>query len=173
MTGLEPETDVILEIATIITDKDLNIIEEGPNLAIKHSHKLIEGMDEWNQKHHGASGLIHRVRESETDTAEAEQKTLAFIQKYTRKGFNPLCGNTIGQDRRFLYKYMTELSGWLSYRSVDVTSIKELAKRWYPMFPEFAKEEKHQALDDIRESIAELRYYRKELFVDKTSGAGV
>jgi oligoribonuclease len=161
MSGLDPEKDVILEIATIVTDKDLRILAEGPNIAIKQSDEVLNSMDEWNTKHHNQSGLVARVRRSQMNLQQAEEATVRFLSPFTRSGQNPLCGNTISQDRRFLYKYMPKLSDWLHYRNVDVTSLKELYFRWYPKLEEFKKQEKHLALDDIRESIAELEYYRK------------
>ena len=165
MSGLDPEKCVILEIATIVTDPQLKILAEGPNIAIRHPDEVLQTMDEWNTRHHTQSGLVQRVRHSQIDQRQAEEATLRFLAPYTRAGQNPLCGNSISQDRRFLYKYMPSLSQWLHYRNIDVTSLKELAFRWYPNLPEFQKQEKHRALDDIRESIAELEYYRRQIFV--------
>ncbi len=168
MSGLDPELDVILEIATIITDAHLEVIEEGPSLVISQPESVIESMDEWNTTHHGDSGLIDRVLESELTLREAEEQTLAFIQRHTEEAKAPLCGNTIGQDRRFLYKYMPELSSWLHYRNVDVSSIKELVARWYPEeMHATVKQSNHRALDDIRGSIEELRWYRDYVFVSQ------
>lgn len=164
MSGLDPEKDVILEIATIVTDGDLNVLAEGPVIAIHQSENIFESMDEWNTKHHNASGLVDRCRRSRYTVADAEQETLRFIKPFTEKTKNILCGNSITQDRRFLYKYMPEISDWLCYRNVDVSSIKELTFRWYPNLPEFQKDKCHEALSDIRESIAELAYYRKTIF---------
>ncbi|MGL1900892.1 MAG: oligoribonuclease [Fibrobacterales bacterium] len=166
MSGLEPETDVIIEIATIITDFNLYPIAEGPVIAIHQPESVIKGMDEWNTKHHGESGLIERVRRSAFSLKDAEIKTLEFVKKYTDVNTNPLCGNSIGQDRRFLYKYMPKLSEHLHYRNLDVSTLKELAARWYPRLPKFEKLEKHQALSDIKESIEELKYYRKTILKD-------
>ena len=163
MSGLDPEHDVILEIATIVTDGDLDILAEGPTLVIHQSDEVLEGMDEWNTKHHGESGLTERVRASEIDTAEAEARTLEFLRDHVEPQTAPLCGNSIGQDRRFLYRYMPELSEFLHYRSVDVSSIKELVTRWYDLEPP-EKDTRHRALDDIRESIDELRFYRDHVF---------
>ncbi len=164
MSGLDPEHNTIIEIATIVTDKNLNILEKGPNLAIKQSLKLLESMDEWNTTHHTASGLWAKVLNDSVSMEEADKATLDFIKKWTMEGKNPLCGNSIGQDRRFLYKYMPQISEYLHYRNIDVTSIKEIAKRWYPELPAFNKLEKHQALDDIIESIDELKYFQEHIF---------
>ncbi len=169
MSGLDPEHDVILEIATIVTDPDLNILKEGPVIAIHQPENVLVGMDDWNRRHHTQSGLVERVRHSRYDCAAAEKATLDFIRPFTVEhdrvhSGNLLCGNSITQDRRFLYKYMPKISNWLSYRNVDVSSIKELAFRWFPELPAFEKQERHQALDDIRESIAELVYYKKTIF---------
>ena len=165
MTGLNPDNCVILEIATIITDPHLKILAEGPVLAIRQSEEVLEKMDKWNKSHHSKSGLIERVKKSPYNVATAEEMTLNFIKGYTEKEKNPICGNSIGQDRRFLVKYMPRIEAWLSYRSIDVSSIKELAYRWYPKLPKFKKKEIHRALDDIRESIEELEYYKNKIFV--------
>ncbi len=166
MSGLDPERDVILEIATIVTGPDLDIIDEGPSLVIHQPDEILESMDEWNTTHHGASGLTERVRQSPLSCAEAETQTLEFLHLHTVEGKAPLCGNTIGQDRRFLYKYMPRLSSWLHYRNVDVSSIKELVCRWYPEEMQApVKRSNHRALDDIRGSIEELRWYRDYIFV--------
>ena len=169
MSGLNPEHDVILEIATVVTDANLKILGKGPVIAIHQPENILNGMDDWNTRHHTQSGLVERVRHSRYDTAAAEKATLDFIRQYTVKhdrehSGNLLCGNSITQDRRFLYKYMPQISEWLSYRNIDVSSIKELAFRWFPNLPEFEKQERHQALDDILESIAELEYYKKTIF---------
>lgn len=162
MTGLEPERDVIIEIATIVTDGDLNVIAEGPVMAVKQPQLLLDAMDEWNTKTHGESGLVKRVQESDTDARAAELKTIEFLKQYVEKGKSPLCGNSIHQDRRFLVKYMPELEAFFHYRNIDVSTVKELAKRWKPEVVEsFKKSGSHQALDDIRESIAELKHYRQ------------
>lgn len=169
MTGLDPATDTIIEIATIVTDGDLNTIAEGPVFAIHHPASVLEAMDAWNTTHHTASGLVKRIQESSVDMQRAEQETLAFLQQHTEHRGSPLCGNSIGQDRRFLRKYMPTLHKHFHYRSVDVSSIKELVKRWYPpRFQAPAKKEAHLALDDIRESIEELRHYRSAVFIDPT-----
>lgn len=164
MTGLDPESDTILEIATVITDADLNVLAEGPNLAIHHPEPVLDEMSDWCKEHHGASGLSDRVRRSNIDMAAAEAETLAFIRRYVPDRTSPLCGNSIHQDRRFLVRYMPSLEAALHYRNVDVSTIKELARRWYPALPPVAKQASHLALDDIRESIAELRSYRERLF---------
>lgn len=167
MTGLDPEVDVILEIATIITDEQLNTVAEGPNLAIHQPDSVLEAMNEWCKQHHGDSGLTERVRKSPVSLAEAEKQTLAFIRQYVPERASPLCGNSIHQDRRFLVRYMPELEGYLHYRNIDVSSIKELVRRWYPGLPAPAKQGEHLALADIHESIRELKYYRRRVFVNR------
>ncbi|UZK02716.1 oligoribonuclease [Venatoribacter cucullus] len=162
MTGLDPERDVILEIATIVTDGNLNVIAEGPVLAVQQPDVLLDAMDDWNTKTHGNSGLTERVRNSTTDTRAAELATLEFLRPYVKAGASPLCGNSIHQDRRFLVKYMPELEAYMHYRNIDVSTVKELAKRWKPeVVSSFQKQGSHQALDDIRESIAEMLHYRE------------
>ena len=162
MTGLEPEHDVIIEMATIITDSELNILATGPVIAVHQSDALLAGMEEWNTRTHGASGLTQRVRDSQISAAEAEAQTIAFIEQWVPKGKSPICGNSIGQDRRFLCRYMPTLEGFFHYRNLDVSTLKILAERWAPQLKEgFQKKGTHQALDDIRESIAELQYYRE------------
>ncbi len=170
MTGLDVEKEVIIEIATIITDSELNIVEEGPCLVIHQSDEILNRMDEWNQKTHSASGLIQRVKDSTISVAEAERQTLDFIKQYVPHNISPLCGNSIGQDRRFLDVYMKEITDFLHYRNIDVTSIKELVKRWYPKGPKMPKKsDAHMALIDIRESIDEMNFYREHYFVDDAS----
>lgn len=162
MTGLDPEKDVIIEMATIITDSDLNILAEGPVIAVHQSDEALASMDEWNTRTHGESGLVKRVRESRISPAEAEAQTIAFLEQWVPKGQSPICGNSIGQDRRFLYRYMPDLEAYFHYRYLDVSTLKILAERWAPKLKEgFQKKASHQALDDIRESIAELQYYRE------------
>ncbi|MFP6814577.1 MAG: oligoribonuclease [Pseudomonadales bacterium] len=162
MTGLDPETDVIIEMATIITDNDLNILGEGPVLAVSQPEEKLAAMDEWNTSHHTKSGLVERVRHSGVSEREAEAQTLAFIEGHLEKNVSPLCGNTIWQDRRFLTRYMPALEAYLHYRNIDVSSIKELVARWRPdLLPGFGKTNQHTALADIRESIEELKYYRE------------
>lgn len=169
MTGLNPNHDEILEIAMVITDSDLNIIAEMPSIAIKHSPELFNHLDEWNTKHHTASGLIERCLKSEINMAEAEQKALSFVKEYLSPNISPMCGNSIGQDRRFLFRLMPQLERFFHYRNIDVSTIKELAKRWYPNI-EFQKKNLHTALSDIHESIAELRFYREKLFINQPRG---
>ena len=162
MTGLEPEHDVIIEMATIVTDSDLNILATGPVIAVHQSDALLAGMDEWNTRTHGESGLTQRVRDSQISVAEAEAQTIAFLEQWVPKGKSPICGNSIGQDRRFLCRYMPTLEAFFHYRNLDVSTLKILAERWAPQIKEgFQKKGTHQALDDIHESIAELQYYRE------------
>jgi oligoribonuclease len=165
MTGLDPDKELIIEIATLVTDSDLNILEEGPCLAIKQSNAILSRMDAWNTTTHGASGLTTKVMNSTISNADAEQATLEFIKQYCPPQASPLCGNSIGQDRRFLIKYMPELHDYFHYRSIDVTSVKELLKRWYPKGPKFPKKSSvHSADIDVRESLEELIFYRKHYF---------
>lgn len=162
MTGLLPESDVIIEIATIVTDKELNVLAEGPNLAVHQPDEVLAAMDEWNTSHHGASGLTERVRNSEYSTADAERETISFLKQWVPENASPMCGNTICQDRRFLANYMPDLEAYFHYRHIDVSTLKELARHWAPdVMAGFAKQGSHLALDDIRESIDELIYYRK------------
>lgn len=162
MTGLHPEQERIIEIATIVTDAELNIIAEGPNLAVHQPQSLLDKMDEWNTKQHNHSGLVKRVQESDISEAEAERQTIAFLEKHVPKGKSPMCGNTIGHDRRFLWRYMPTLVEYFHYRNIDVSTLKELARRWAPkVYGAMEKEGKHLALDDIKESIDELKYYRE------------
>ncbi|MGK0498408.1 MAG: oligoribonuclease [Oceanicoccus sp.] len=169
MTGLEPDTDVIIEIATIVTDADLNTIAEGPVLAIHQSDEVLAGMDEWNTTHHGDSGLTTRVRNSPMTAAEAEQQTIEFLRQHVPEGASPICGNSIGQDRRFLVKYMPALERYFHYRNLDVSTLKELMLRWRPdLLNGFQKKGAHLALDDVRESIEELQYYRKVFLKTKS-----
>jgi oligoribonuclease len=159
MTGLNPETDLIIEMATIVTDKELNILAQGPVIAVHQSDEALAAMDDWNQKHHGESGLVERVKASVINDAEAEAMTIEFLKPWVPAGISPMCGNTIGQDRRFLVRYMPKLEAFFHYRSIDVSTLKELAARWAPEIKQgFNKEAKHQALDDIIESNEELRY---------------
>jgi len=165
MTGLKPETDVIIEIATVVTDKNLDVVAEGPNLAIHQPDELLARMDEWNQKQHGASGLIARVKASTIGSAEAEARTLAFLSPLVTAGASPMCGNSICQDRRFLARLMPTLEHFFHYRNLDVSTLKELARRWAPSVAEsFVKTGAHLAHADIHESIRELRHYRAALF---------
>jgi oligoribonuclease len=162
MTGLVPNTDRIIEIATLITDPELNILAEGPILAIKQSNEMLDAMDDWNQKHHGESGLIKRVKNSNIDERQAELQTIEFLSQYSTKKASPLCGNSICQDRRFMANYMPELEAFFHYRNLDVSSIKELVRRWKPQILEgLVKQGAHQAMDDIKDSVNELKYYRE------------
>ncbi|OIO68332.1 MAG: oligoribonuclease [Zetaproteobacteria bacterium CG12_big_fil_rev_8_21_14_0_65_55_1124] len=165
MTGLDPEQDTILEIATIITDSQLNIIAEGPVFAIHHDQQALDAMNEWCVRQHGESGLSKRVLDSTTTLAEAEAATLDFIRQYVPECSSPLCGNSIHQDRRFLVRYMPALEAWVHYRNIDVSTVKELASRWYPGLKAPAKNGSHLAMDDVRDSIAELKFYREKLFI--------
>lgn len=162
MTGLDPDKDTILEIAALVTDSNLNVLAEGPSLVVHHDESVLAKMDDWNQKHHRASGLYDNVLASEISLREAEQRVLSFAKAWGEPRKMPLCGNSIWQDRRFLCRHMRELEGYLHYRIVDVSSLKELVKRWYPKGPELEKKkEAHRALDDIRESVNELRFYQQ------------
>lgn len=162
MTGLDTRNDVIIEIATIVTDANLNILEEGPVMAIHQADEVLAKMDDWNTKQHGQSGLTDRVKNSVITEAEAEQKTIEFLRQYVPANSSPMCGNSICQDRRFLARCMPELEGFFHYRNLDVSSLKELAKRWAPaVYRGYEKTGSHLALDDTRDSIRELAYYRE------------
>ena len=164
MTGLQPEQDVIIEIATIVTDAHLNILAEGPVIAVHQADETLEKMDEWNTTQHGNSGLTERVRASTISAQEAEQATLAFLRKWVPAGKSPICGNSICQDRRFLARWMPELEAYFHYRNLDVSTLKILAQLWQPeVAAGFKKKGAHLALDDIQESIEELSYYREHL----------
>jgi oligoribonuclease len=165
MTGLKPEEHVILEIASVVTDDQLEIVAEGPNIAVNVREEALDHMEDWSRVHHEKSGLLDRVRKSPDDCRSAEEKTLEFFSKHCGKEESPLCGNSVGQDRRFLYEHMPRLEAFLHYRIIDVSSIKELVKRWYPQLPPFEKQKSHLALDDIKESIEELKYYRQQVFL--------
>jgi oligoribonuclease len=161
MTGLQPETDRVIEIAVVVTNSDLSIRVEGPVFAIHQSDELLNGMDAWNKGTHGRSGLIERVKASQVDEAQAERELIAFLSRYVPKGKVPLCGNSIGQDRRFLVNYMPKLEAFFHYRNVDVSTFKELARRWKPaVCASFKKAQRHTALADVHESIDELIHYR-------------
>lgn len=165
MSGLDPERNTILEIATLVTDNDLHVLHEGPVIAIHHPSCVLEAMDEWNREHHGQSGLTARVLASRISMAEAEAITLEFVAEHCVRQTAPLCGNSIHQDRRFLSRYMPLLDSYLHYRNIDVSTVKELVRRWYPSGPAAPeKRHSHLALDDIRESIEELRFYRRHFF---------
>jgi len=166
MTGLKPEEDVIIEIATVVTDNELNVISDGPVFAISQPESALARMDDWNQRQHGGSGLLRRVRDSRIGNAEAERRTLEFLSALVPPGQAPMCGNSICQDRRFLARHMPALERHFHYRNLDVSTLKELARRWMPgMASGFVKQGTHLARDDIYESIAELRYYRQHMFV--------
>ncbi|WP_339119270.1 oligoribonuclease [Halomonas sp. BMC6] len=161
MTGLEPDKERIIEVATLITDAQLNVVAEGPVIAVKQPDSLLAGMDDWNQKTHGESGLVARVKASTIETQEAERQTLDFLRQYVVAGSSPMCGNSIHQDRRFLEREMPDLWAFFHYRNLDVSTVKELAKRWNPgALVGFKKQNAHLAMDDIKESIAELAHYR-------------
>lgn len=165
MTGLDTQTDSIIEIATIVTDCELNTLAEGPVVAIHQPDEVLNKMDEWNTKQHGGSGLTERVRQSTVTEQQAEQQTLEFLQQYVSSGKSPMCGNSICQDRRFLARCMPGLEEYFHYRNLDVSTIKELVRRWAPQIAKgFEKKANHLALDDIKESIAELQYYREHFF---------
>ena len=171
MTGLVPETDEIIEIATIVTDRDLNILAEGPALAVHQSEEALARMDDWNQRQHGSSGLLARVRASPISAGEAEQRTLDFLAGWVPPGASPMCGNSICQDRRFLARHMPRLEKFFHYRNLDVSTLKELARRWAPQIVAgFTKQGAHLALADIRESIRELQHYRARLLAPAFRG---
>jgi len=166
MTGLNPDYDRILEIATVVTDKNLNVLAEGPVLIIHQRPHILEGMDEWNTKQHGKSGLVDKVHASKILESDAEEQTIDFISKYVPEKKSPMCGNSISQDRRFLCKYMPKLENYFHYRNLDVSTLKILAKSWYPKIAKgFKKQSRHVALTDIYDSINELKYYREHLLV--------
>lgn len=170
MTGLKPESDHIIEIATVVTDANLNVLAEGPVFAIHQSETLLAEMDEWNTRQHNQSGLVKRVLESTITEQEAEQQTIAFLKQFVDKGKSPMCGNSICQDRRFLCNYMPELASFFHYRNLDVSTLKELVKRWQPkLLGGIVKASNHLALDDIKDSIAELVYYRQHFIKSEIS----
>lgn len=165
MTGLDPDTDVIIEIATLVTDADLNLLAEGPVYAIHQSDEILAGMDDWNTNQHGKSGLTQRVRDSNISLAQAEAETIAFLEQWVPKGKSPICGNSICQDRRFLVRGMPKLEAYFHYRNLDVSTVKELARRWRPeVLAGVKKSGAHLAMDDIKDSIAELQHYRDTFF---------
>ena len=168
MTGLDTQNDVIIEIATIVTDAQLNILAEGPELAIHQPDSVLAGMDDWNTRQHGKSGLVDRVKASAISEAQAERQTIEFLQEFVPPKSSPMCGNSICQDRRFLARCMPELEAFFHYRNLDVSTLKELTRRWLPEISSgVEKKGSHLAMDDIRESIEEMRYYRQHLFVEK------
>jgi len=164
MTGLDPNVDTILEIATIITDGQLNTVAEGPNIVVHQPDSVLDAMGDWCKEHHGNSGLTAKVRASTISMFDAEQQSLDFIKAHVAEGVSPLCGNSIHQDRRFLVPYMPTLEAYLHYRNIDVSTVKELARRWYPNIQMPSKAGEHLALADVRESIAELKFYREKVF---------
>lgn len=167
MTGLDTQNDLIIEIATVVTDSELTVLAEGPMLAIHQSDAVLAGMDAWNTRQHGQSGLTERVRQSPLSEAEAEQQTLAFLAEWVPAGASPMCGNSICQDRRFMARCMPTLEAYFHYRNLDVSTVKELARRWAPaVYSGFTKDSSHLALDDIRDSINELRFYREHFIRD-------
>lgn len=168
MTGLDPDRDVIIEAAVLITDAELNIIADGPDFAIHRSDEELSVMNDWNRRTHHESGLIKRVKSTDVTIEQAETEILEFVQHWTVERKSPLCGNSVHQDKRFLYNEMPKLIDWLNYRIVDVSTVKELARRWYPDLEKFVKQERHRALDDIRESIDELRWYQQQIFKSST-----
>jgi len=171
MTGLDPDRDRIIEIATVVTNRDLDILAEGPVIAVHQSEGLLESMDDWNRTTHGSSGLLGRVRASRVSEREAELATLDFLGAHVARGVSPMCGNSICQDRRFLARWMPELERFFHYRNLDVSSLKELARRWAPAVQAgFTKKSVHLALEDIRDSIAELRHYREHLLAPEWRG---
>ncbi|WP_438951627.1 oligoribonuclease [Porticoccus sp.] len=166
MTGLDTDTDAIIEIATLVTDKDLNVLAEGPVMAIHQPEAILAGMDEWNTRQHGQSGLTGRVRNSTATLAEAEQTTIAFLKQFVDERQSPMCGNSICQDRRFLARQMPLLEAFFHYRNLDVSSVKEIIRRWRPeLMKGFSKQSSHLAMADIKDSIAELAYYRDVFFI--------
>lgn len=165
MTGLDTFTDNIIEIATVVTDANLTVLAEGPALAVHVPDEKIAGMDDWNTRHHGRSGLIDRVKSSRTTAADAEKETLRFLRRWVPDSASPMCGNSICQDRRFLAREMPELEAFFHYRNLDVSTLKEIANRFHPQLPSFKKEPQHLAMADIMDSIAEFQYYRSKLLV--------
>ncbi|MBT6106036.1 oligoribonuclease [SAR92 clade bacterium H231] len=162
MTGLDPERERIIEIATVVTDANLNVLAEGPSLVVHQQDTLLDAMDEWNRNQHGGSGLTQLVRNSQISEAQASAATIDFLRQWVPAGASPMCGNSIGQDRRFLVRYMPELAAFFHYRNLDVSTLKELVRRWKPELENgFVKKGSHLAMDDVYDSIAELAYYRK------------
>ena len=164
MTGLEPQQDQIIEIATVVTDNDLEIVAQGPVIAIHQPRSVMQAMDEWNTRHHGDSGLSERVATSQYSLGDAEMETLNFLRQHVKPGKSPMCGNSICQDRRFMHRLMPKLEQYFHYRNLDVSTIKEIMKRWAPEKEAYNKQATHLALDDIRDSINELKFYREKLF---------
>ena len=165
MTGLDTDNDLIIEIATIITNGQLDILAEGPVIAIHQSDETLNAMDEWNTTQHTGSGLVERIKTSQYTVQDAENMTLEFVKKFVPERSSPMCGNSICQDRRFMHRLMPSLEKYFHYRNFDVSTVKEAVKRWYPNGPEFTKDSSHLAMDDIRDSINEMRFYREHYFV--------
>ncbi|MFO1504331.1 MAG: oligoribonuclease [Steroidobacteraceae bacterium] len=173
MTGLRTDTDSIIEIATVVTDAQLNVLAEGPVFAIQTPEAMLAAMDEWNTRQHGASGLVARIRASGVALATAEERTLEFLRQWVPGGISPMCGNSICQDRRFLARQMPQLERYFHYRNLDVSTVKELARRWAPqLVKDFSKQASHLALADIHDSIRELQFYRRQLFVPVAQAPG-
>ena len=172
MTGLDPDRDVIIEAAVLVTDPQLEIVAHGPEIAIHRTPEELSLMNAWNRRTHGDSGLVRRIRDSQTTVEQAEDEILEFLAEWTEEGASPLCGNSVHQDRAFIRRQMPRLDGWLHYRILDVSTVKELVKRWYPDLEPFAKQQRHRALDDIRESIDELRWYRERVFLPPAGRGG-
>lgn len=172
MTGLDPDRDVIIEAAVLVTDPQLEIVAHGPEIAIHRTPEELSLMNAWNRRTHGDSGLVRRIRDSQTSIEQAEDEILEFLAEWTEEGASPLCGNSVHQDRAFIRRQMPRLDGWLHYRILDVSTVKELVKRWYPDLEPFAKQQRHRALDDIRESIDELRWYRERVFLPPAGRGG-
>ncbi len=164
MTGLDTDHDLIIEIATIVTDSQLNILAEGPVMAIYQADEILNQMDEWNTRQHNQSGLVERIKKSSYSVAEAERLTLEFLEKFVPQGLSPMCGNSICQDRRFMHRLMPKLETYFHYRNLDVSTIKEIMKRWAPKKEGYVKQGTHLAMDDIRDSISELKFYREHVF---------
>jgi len=167
MTGLDTDVDYIIEVATIVTDAELNILAEGPTIAVHQAEETLLAMDKWNTRQHNQSGLVKRVLESSHSATDAENMTLEFLRKFVPAKISPMCGNSICQDRRFLHRLMPELEQYFHYRNLDVSSIKEIVGRWYPGKPEFDKNSEHLAMQDIRDSINELKFYREHFFINR------
>ena len=165
MTGLDTDNDYIIEVATIVTDSDLNILAEGPSIAVNQAEQTLDAMDKWNTHQHNQSGLVKRVLESPYSATDAENMTLGFLGKFVPEKVSPMCGNSICQDRRFLHRLMPQLEQYFHYRNLDVSSVKEMVTRWYPEKPVFAKHSEHLAMQDIRDSINELKFYREHFFI--------
>ncbi len=165
MTGLDPERHTILEIGTLVTDAHLNLLAEGPCMTIKPSAEALDAMEAWSAEHHAASGLLQRAREAGVTMEEAERQTLEFVRRHCPEKGSPLCGNSVWYDRRFLIRYMPRLNGYLHHRNIDVSTVKELAERWFPSLRAPEKQKSHRVMDDLRESLEELRFYRQRIFV--------